>query len=127
MRPAAVHAAGAPRRPVALAGAACHRRRHAARRTTDESVAAVLSGRAGCRAVQRSVVSSACGGLDRGQDGGRSVEQEWRMSTSPAKEIAMQTLIERLNDLCDAQPFHTGWFLKDLRTGETAHRHGDEV
>ncbi|MGI8549471.1 MAG: serine hydrolase [Dehalococcoidia bacterium] len=39
----------------------------------------------------------------------------------------MQELIDRLNDLCDAQPFQTGWRLKDLRTGETADRQGDVV
>ena len=32
----------------------------------------------------------------------------------------MNALIERLNRLCEEQPFHTGWFLKDLRTGQTA-------
>ena len=37
----------------------------------------------------------------------------------------MQALVKQLNQLCDAQPFHTGWYLKDLRTGDTAQRHGD--
>src|SRR5437899_12942406 len=35
----------------------------------------------------------------------------------------MEKLVRRLNDLCDAQPFHTGWYLKQLGTGETAGRH----
>ncbi|MBI3330033.1 MAG: serine hydrolase [Nitrospinae bacterium] len=37
------------------------------------------------------------------------------------------TLVIDLNKLCDEQPFHTGWYLKDLRTGETAHRHGHVI
>lgn len=32
-----------------------------------------------------------------------------------------------LNKLCDELPFHTGWYLKALRTDETAHRHGHVV
>jgi beta-lactamase class A len=32
-----------------------------------------------------------------------------------------------LTKLCDELPFHTGWYLKALRTGETAHRHGHVV
>jgi beta-lactamase class A len=32
-----------------------------------------------------------------------------------------------LNKLCDAQPFHTGWYVKILRTGDTLQRHGDVV
>jgi beta-lactamase class A len=39
----------------------------------------------------------------------------------------METLVKQLQNLCDAQPFHTGWYLKNLRTGETAQRHGDVV
>jgi beta-lactamase class A len=39
----------------------------------------------------------------------------------------METLIRRLNERCDAQPFHTGWYLKNLRTGEEADRHGHVV
>lgn len=39
----------------------------------------------------------------------------------------MQALVQRLNDLCDTQPFHTGWYLKDLRAGESADRHGHTV
>ncbi len=39
----------------------------------------------------------------------------------------MHDLVRQLNDLCDAQPFHTGWYLKDLRTGEAADRHGDVI
>ena len=36
-------------------------------------------------------------------------------------------LVTDLNKLCDELPFHTGWYLKNLRTGETAHRHGHVV
>ncbi len=39
----------------------------------------------------------------------------------------MERLVQRLNGLCDEQPFHTGWYLKDLRTGEVADRHGQVV
>ncbi|HLJ58805.1 MAG TPA: serine hydrolase [bacterium] len=39
----------------------------------------------------------------------------------------MDGLTARLNGLCDAQPFETGWYLKDLATGSTAHRGGDVV
>jgi beta-lactamase class A len=39
----------------------------------------------------------------------------------------METLVKQLNQLCEAQPFHTGWYLKNLRTGETAQRHGDVI
>ncbi|MDP8921783.1 MAG: class A beta-lactamase-related serine hydrolase [Chloroflexota bacterium] len=39
----------------------------------------------------------------------------------------MRDLVDRLNALCDEQPFTTTWFLRDLRTGETADRDGDVV
>lgn len=39
----------------------------------------------------------------------------------------LDTLARDLNKLCDEQPFHTGWYLKDLRTGETADRNGHVV
>ncbi|MEM7025595.1 MAG: serine hydrolase [Pseudomonadota bacterium] len=38
-----------------------------------------------------------------------------------------ETLEKELNRLCDAQPFHTGWYFKDLRSGAVLHRHGDVV
>ena len=37
----------------------------------------------------------------------------------------MQELAARLNALCDALPFQTSWYLKDLKTGATADRLGD--
>jgi beta-lactamase class A len=37
----------------------------------------------------------------------------------------MRDLAQRLNDLCDALPFQTSWYLKDLTTGATSHRRGD--
>ncbi len=39
----------------------------------------------------------------------------------------MRTLEQDLNKLCDEQPFHTGWYFKNLHTGETLQRHGDMV
>ena len=36
-------------------------------------------------------------------------------------------LTRRLDSMCDEQPFETTWFLKDLRTGETADRGGHVV
>jgi beta-lactamase class A len=37
------------------------------------------------------------------------------------------TLEDELNRLCDAQPFHTGWYFRDLRSGAVLQRHGDVV
>lgn len=37
----------------------------------------------------------------------------------------LDSLVTRLNVLCDAQPFETGWYLKDLATGRAADRRGD--
>jgi beta-lactamase class A len=37
----------------------------------------------------------------------------------------MKELTARLNALCDAAPFQTGWYLKDLATGARADRLGD--
>ena len=39
----------------------------------------------------------------------------------------MDTLSKDLNKLCDRQPFETGWYLKNLATGETSHRNGEVV
>ena len=39
----------------------------------------------------------------------------------------MRALVDKLNALCEAQPFETGWYLKELDGGATAHRHGDVV
>ena len=36
-------------------------------------------------------------------------------------------LVTDLNRLCDALPFHSGWYLKNLRTGEAVHRNGHVV
>jgi hypothetical protein len=32
----------------------------------------------------------------------------------------LDTLVSDLNKLCDEHHFHTGWYLKDMHTGETA-------
>ncbi len=37
----------------------------------------------------------------------------------------MDALIRKMNALCDALPFQTSWYLKDLKTGATADRMGD--
>ncbi len=39
----------------------------------------------------------------------------------------LDLLATDLNKLCDELPFHTGWYLKALHRGETAHRHGHVV
>jgi beta-lactamase class A len=39
----------------------------------------------------------------------------------------LEMLATDLNKLCDEFPFHTGWYLKNLQTGEMAHRHGHGV
>src|SRR5262245_51972859 len=36
----------------------------------------------------------------------------------------MRDLVLRLNELCDALPFQTSWYLKDLASGEHADRDG---
>src|SRR5688572_30037001 len=43
------------------------------------------------------------------------------------RDAMWETLVSDLNKLCDEQPFHTGWYLKALRTGEAADRHGHTV
>ena len=40
---------------------------------------------------------------------------------------SMQTLTARLNEMCNELPFHTGWHLKDVSSGETSHLNGDVV
>jgi len=37
----------------------------------------------------------------------------------------MREVVDRLNQLCDALPFQTSWYLKALKSGETANRAGD--
>lgn len=39
----------------------------------------------------------------------------------------MENLVRQLNALCDVQPFHTGWYLNDLRNGAAADRHGQII
>ena len=38
----------------------------------------------------------------------------------------MQDLVKQMNGLCDALPFQTSWYLKDMTTGATANRLGDQ-
>jgi len=37
----------------------------------------------------------------------------------------MDALVKTMNALCDALPFQTSWYVKDLKTGKTANRLGD--
>ena len=37
----------------------------------------------------------------------------------------MDALVKKMNALCEALPFQTGWYLKDLKTGKSASRLGD--
>jgi beta-lactamase class A len=39
--------------------------------------------------------------------------------------MIMDGLVKKMNALCDALPFQTSWYLKDLKTGATADRMGD--
>ena len=43
------------------------------------------------------------------------------------RDLMLAMLLTDLNKLCDDMPFHSGWYLKNLRTGETAHRNGHVV
>jgi beta-lactamase class A len=49
------------------------------------------------------------------------------MTAAPEEPMptTMRDLARRLDDLCDALPFQTSWYLKDLRTGARADRLGD--
>jgi beta-lactamase class A len=39
--------------------------------------------------------------------------------------MAIHDLAKKFDGLCDALPFQSGWYLKDLASGETANRDGD--
>lgn len=39
----------------------------------------------------------------------------------------MRALVQRLNRLCDEQPFPTGWYLQDVRTVAEANLSGDLI
>ena len=50
------------------------------------------------------------------------------MVTTPrGTDISIETLKQTLDRLCYAEPFQSGWYLKALDTGESAHRNGDVV
>ena len=36
------------------------------------------------------------------------------------EETTMDALVKKMNALCEALPFQTGWYLKDLKTGKVA-------
>src|SRR4029450_3545454 len=40
------------------------------------------------------------------------------------KRRAMRDLVVRLNELCDALPFQSSWYVKDMRSGQRADRFG---
>src|SRR6478736_7777376 len=40
-------------------------------------------------------------------------------------EMTMDALVKKMNALCDALPFQTSWYLKDLASGARADRMGD--
>ena len=44
-----------------------------------------------------------------------------------ATQTATDTLVDSLNAASDKEPFHVGWYFKDLASGHTAHRNGDVV
>jgi beta-lactamase class A len=47
-------------------------------------------------------------------------------SPTVPKEMTMDALVKKMNAACEALPFQTSWYLKDLKTGKTANRLGDE-
>jgi beta-lactamase class A len=47
-----------------------------------------------------------------------------RDTPSTREEPAVRDLARKLDHLCDAQPFQTSWYLKDLASGASAHRLG---
>jgi beta-lactamase class A len=46
-------------------------------------------------------------------------------SPTPSKETTMDALVKEMHALCEALPFQTSWYLKDLKTGRAANRLGD--
>ena len=49
------------------------------------------------------------------------------LKTPGLRDVSIETLAQDLYRLCDDQPFRSGWYLKDLSTGESAHRNGHVV
>ena len=47
--------------------------------------------------------------------------------TPGLRGASIDTLSQGLNSICDDQPFRSGWYLKDLVTGESADRNGHVV
>ncbi len=41
--------------------------------------------------------------------------------------MTMEELVREMNGLCDALPFQTSWYLKDLKSGKSANRLGDTI
>jgi hypothetical protein len=48
-------------------------------------------------------------------------------ATAAGQPVPVAELAPRLHAGCEAHPFHAGWYLKDLRTGAEADRHGHVV
>jgi beta-lactamase class A len=49
------------------------------------------------------------------------------LKTPGLRDVSIETLAQGLNGLCDDQPFQSGWYMKGLSTGESAHRNGRVV
>ena len=49
------------------------------------------------------------------------------LKTSQTSAPSIGDLTQSLNRLCDDQPFQSGWYLKDLSTGESADSSGHVV
>ena len=49
------------------------------------------------------------------------------LKTPGVSDVSIEGLAQSLDRLCDEQPFQSGWYLKDLSTGESADRNGDTV
>ena len=44
-----------------------------------------------------------------------------------ATQTAVDSLVDSLNERCEQEPFHVGWYFKDLASGSTADRNGAVV
>src|SRR6185369_17608352 len=52
------------------------------------------------------------------------LERLARSPLSPKEPRPMRELVQKFNELCDALPFQTSWYLEDLATGARADRFG---
>ena len=49
------------------------------------------------------------------------------LKTPGLRGASIETLAQSMNSMCDDQPFHSGWYVKDLDTGESVDRNGHVV